>query len=89
MYAVPSHQEKLISIACEKLNVTRDELNDMCPPEYYLDFMNWLCQITICVSVWKDMMFGSPNDKQVDSMKELIDAGLYHGAILSTCKKLN
>lgn len=26
MYAVPSHQEKIISLACEKLNVTREEL---------------------------------------------------------------
>lgn len=24
MYAVPSHQEKLIKLACEKLNVTRE-----------------------------------------------------------------
>jgi len=27
MYAVPSHQEKLITLAREKLNVTREELN--------------------------------------------------------------
>lgn len=39
MYAVPSHQEKQITLACEKLNVTREELNSMCPEEYYLDFM--------------------------------------------------
>lgn len=36
MYAVPSHQEKMISLACEKLNVTREELNTICPQEYYL-----------------------------------------------------
>lgn len=42
MYAVPSHQEKLISLACEKLNVTRGELNAMCPQEYYCDFTTWL-----------------------------------------------
>ncbi len=89
MYAVPSHQEKLIAIACEKLNVTRDELNDMCPREYYADFMDWLCQITDSVSLWTDMMFGSPNDIQVDSIRKLTDAGLYHGAIISTYRKLN
>lgn len=37
MYAAPSHQEKLISLACERLNVTREKLNAMCPQEYYFD----------------------------------------------------
>ena len=40
MYAVPSHQEKMIALACEKLNVTRDELNAMCPKEYYGDLLH-------------------------------------------------
>ena len=31
MYAVPSHQEKLITLACKRLNITREELNSMCP----------------------------------------------------------
>lgn len=39
VYAVPSHQEKAIAVACAKLGVCRKELMDMCPPEYYADFM--------------------------------------------------
>src|SRR5690606_29819 len=31
MYAVPSHQEKLIRLACERHGLSRDELNDLCP----------------------------------------------------------
>lgn len=51
-YAVPSHQEKLISICMDVLGVTRSELNDMCPKEYYADFGQWLCNISNTVSVW-------------------------------------
>ena len=36
-YAVPSHQEKLIALACQKKGVSRQELNDLCPREYYYD----------------------------------------------------
>lgn len=81
MYAVPSHQQKLIAIACKKLNVTTDELNDMCPPEYYFDFDKWLCKITNCVALWNQFMVGVPNEAQTESIKSLIDAGLYRGAI--------
>lgn len=50
-YAIPSHQEALIKIACRKLGVTRQELNAMCPKDYCFDFMTWLCTITGCCSV--------------------------------------
>lgn len=83
MYAVPSHQEKLISIACEKLNVDRDQLNDMCPKEYYFDFMFWLCKITGCVSLWNEHMEGVANEKQQIAINELIESGLYRGLIKS------
>lgn len=81
MYAVPSHQEKLISVACRKLEVTRDELNNLCPKEYYFDFMTWLCKVSGYVSLWNDYMIGSPNDKQKETIQELIDEKLYHGVI--------
>ena len=29
-YAVPSHQEKLIALACQKKGVSRQELNNLC-----------------------------------------------------------
>lgn len=56
MYAVPSHQEKLISLAFEKLNVTREELNAMCPQEYYFDFMTWPCKISGACAVWENFI---------------------------------
>lgn len=40
MYAVPSHQEKLVSIAMEYLGVSREELWGMCPPDYYFEWRN-------------------------------------------------
>lgn len=78
-YAIPSHQEKLITIACKKLNVTREELIEMCPEEYYLDFMNWLCQITNSVSLWNEYMIGKPNEKQQQAIKQISDEGLFKG----------
>ena len=41
-YAVPSHQEYAIAEACRKLGVTRQELSDMTPKEYYFDWLTWL-----------------------------------------------
>ena len=51
-YAVPSHQEKLIALACQKRGVTRQELNDLCPREYYYDFLTWLCMQANAVADW-------------------------------------
>lgn len=81
MYAVPSHQEKLISIACEKLGVNRDQLYKLCPEEYYFDLMVWLCKITSCVSLWNEHMAGVANEKQQISIHKLIEEGLYRGII--------
>lgn len=81
VYAVPSHQEKLIALACEKLNITRTKLNALCPPEYYGDFMNWLCQVSGCVSLWNSFMVGVANPQQVESIKQLIGESLYSGEI--------
>ena len=80
-YAVPSHQEKLITIACRQKNITRDELNAMCPREYYCDFLTWLCMITGCVSVWDNFFFGHPNALQKAMLKELSDNRLYTGKL--------
>ena len=81
LYAVPSHQEKLIKIACEKLNITRETLNDLCPQEYYADFMSWLCQITNCVALWNKFKIGVPNTKQKETIKQLLKEELYHGSL--------
>ena len=39
-YAIPSHQEKLISICCKQLNIDRNELAKMCPQEYYFHYLS-------------------------------------------------
>ena len=77
IYAVPSHQEKLISVACEKLKVTRKELNELCPPEYYFDFMRWLILQTGYVVVWNEnCMSDKPIIKQTAALRRLKMAGL-------------
>ncbi|MDA1675337.1 hypothetical protein [Bacillus cereus group sp. TH152-1LC] len=81
MYAVPSHQEKLISIACDKLKITRDELIKRCPVEYYFDVMTWLCQVSDCVALWTSRMEGKANKKQEETIEKLIEEDLYIGRI--------
>lgn len=80
MYAVPSHQEKLIKIACEKLNVTRGELNAMCPEEYYFDFITWLCKVSGACAAWNyHIEKYRLTEQQIKAIKALKDNGLYHG----------
>lgn len=82
MYAVPSHQEKLIALACEKLNVTREELNAMCPQEYYFDFMTWLCKMSGACAVWENQVMRDKfTAEQIKALKRLKDEGLYLGEI--------
>lgn len=82
-YAVPSHQEKLIALACQKRGVTRQELNDLCPREYYYDFLTWLCMQANAVAVWNnDCCYGpSINRKQIGTLRKLKMAGVYGGTI--------
>lgn len=83
MYAVPSHQEKLITLACEKLNVTREELNAMCPQEYYFDLMTWLCKISGACAVWERFIkAGKLTEQQIKALKLLKNNKLYLGEIL-------
>ena len=81
-YAVPSHQEKLIEIACEQLQITRQEVYDLCPPEYHFDVITWLCKITNCVSVWTTFYQQYEiNDKQKATLKALYDNQIYEGEL--------
>lgn len=82
MYAVPSHQEKLISLACENLNITREELNAMCPKEYYFDFMIWLCKVSGACAIWENFIkFDKLTEQQIMALKMLKENGLYLGEI--------
>lgn len=82
-YAVPSHQEKLIAIACDKLQVSRETLFSMCPKDYYFDVLVWLCNLTGCVSIWTNGI--TKSDKipltmeQEQMLLTLKDNGLLEG----------
>lgn len=76
MYAVPSHQEKLIELCRIALRCSRQELYDMCPQEYYGDFMQWLCNISNCVSVWNDYIvvpYSGVTDCQKQALNKLYE----------------
>ena len=82
MYAVPSHQEKAVALACTKLNVCRNKLEAMCPPEYYLNYSTWLCMVAKLVLVWNDFCIAADlNTKQIGALRRLKMAGLYRGTI--------
>lgn len=82
-YAVPSHQEKLIAVCREQLRVSRDELFDMCPEEYYCDVIVWLCNISGCVSVWTNGIMKSDcnplTNAQWNTLQKMKEIGIYEG----------
>lgn len=80
-YAVPSHQEKLIRLCCAKDNITRQQLDDLVPREYYADMFTWLTAYSGSVAVWNDFYMGFPNPEQVNTLQELASHGLYRGKI--------
>jgi len=82
MYAVPSHQYKLMDIACRKFGVDRKKLDEMCPREYWCDYMRWLCSITDCIAVWeRGIQYYSVNHKQMATLRRLKMAGVYTGLL--------
>lgn len=81
VYAVPSHQEKAIALACKEKGWTRKQLDDACPPEFYFDFLVWVLSLTGSVSVWDRCVMGSPNEAQKAVLKKLRNEGLYKGEI--------
>ena len=82
MYAVPSHQEKAIEMACESKGVDRAELSKMCPKEYYFDFLTWLLMQSGAMAVWNEY-YQSYNvtRAQYASLRRLKLAGVYKGAL--------
>lgn len=80
-YAVPSHQEKLIRIAMDRLKVSRQELYNLCPPEYYFDVVKWQCMVSRCVAVWDDFYIGMPNEMQQKALQNLKYHELYRGKL--------
>ena len=86
MYAVPSHQELAIQLACKAKGWTREELNKACPQEYYFDFLPWLLSLTNCISVWNNFYVGKANNAQISKLTEMKRAGIYKGSILQEGK---
>lgn len=82
-YAHPSHQEKLAKIACIRLNMSKPDLVSMCPPDYYFDFITWLCQQAHAIAVWTDCYEGIANKKQLTKLKQLKLEGIYKGSLKS------
>lgn len=80
-YAIPSHQEKLINICLNKYNISRFELESVCPPEYYGDYINWLCKMSKAICVWNDFYKGDLNNNQKYALSLLKRSGLYTGKI--------
>lgn len=79
-YAVPSHQEKLIRLGCEKHNLSRDKFYDMCPKEYWCDVLTWLSMQTGAIAVWDFKIEGiQPNEAQLRALEMLRREGLYKG----------
>ena len=72
-YAVPSHQEKLIQVCQDKLGVTRYEFENMCPLEYRLDYLTWLCTISGCVSVWDRYIVTSDHIPLTQEQRDTIE----------------
>lgn len=81
-YAVPSHQKWLINYACRKLDVSRETLENMCPPEMYCEYIRWLAKMTGCVAVWDIGYTGSLNHHQKAMLELLKLENLYKGEIL-------
>ena len=81
-YAVPSHQEKAIKIACEKLRCDRDCFIDVVSQKHLSDWNEWLMDTAGVIMVWDSFIqFHNVTQAQIDSLKKLKEAGLYFGTI--------
>lgn len=80
-YAVPSHQLKVTDIIAAKRNITREDVADLCPPDMYLAYTEWLCKEAKAVMVWNDFYYGNPNDAQIQTLIMLMTEKLYYGGI--------
>ena len=80
-YAVPSHQEKLIALACERMGCTREELVAKCPHEYWGDYNLWLAMQANAICVWNCFAQGVFNEAQLATLKRCKRERLFSGAL--------
>lgn len=87
-YAVPSHQEKLIKMACLKKGICREELERSCPEEYWFNYLQWLCMQSGCVAVWNTFCrYESVSTAQIVMLRKLKKEGIYFGEIPELARK--
>lgn len=80
-YAVPSHTKKLESIFAELVGASEESVMRMCPEARWFDYLEWLTEMTGCISVWNDNYVGNPNRKQQYALVSLRTHGLYKGKV--------
>ena len=85
VYAVPSHQMKAEELACERLKIDRNKLINLCPKEYYFDYLKWVLTQAGAVAVWNDFYSTGENGlnkRQKATLKKLKLRGLYKGILI-------
>lgn len=80
-YTVPSHQQFLPNRLMKEKELTRQELDDLCPEKYHFDFNRWLAQEYEAVLVYNTGFIGDPNDAQLEALQLLKDEDLLHTVI--------
>lgn len=76
-YAVPSHTRWLLNRFMEREGLETDlEAWERIPA---FDCLEWLCSQLGCIAVWEYRACGEPNEKQLLTLRELRDAGLFRG----------
>ena len=82
-YAVPSHQQFLIKYGAQIHNLSIEEFENLCPVEYYCNYLYWLSIQTHCVIVWSQGYFGIDiTDKQRKVLDQFVDLKLMKDTIL-------
>lgn len=81
-YAVPSHQEKLISILSHKWKCSRAEALAKCPQSMYGDFETWLLSNTDCIAVWSCGYRGEPNEAQRETLAQFVANDIMNNRII-------
>lgn len=83
-YANPSHTEYLYKLACDKLNMTRNEIDQyIISHGLVADFVEWMIDQTNAVLIWFDFYKGKPNQKQCDTINMLIKEGVMFHEMVS------
>lgn len=86
-YAVPSHEQKLIKVFCDKFNMpydvfiqkmSRDEVNS-----YYFEICSYLAKCML-VDTYGCRFAFIPNKKQDNALRELVRHGCLNECVLTT-----